>query len=318
LDAILAGKTQEVAVQDSLKIEPDAFDEAFAEWAARRVSVWGLPVRGAEKPDELKALVEESPTDAALLARLAHAEWRDQKRDDAEETARRSLALRENQPLALEVLAHVLVNRALSEKDEGFRQGYLDRAEPVVRRLHAVDPHNAAAVKYLGYVEQSRRHWQAAIRFLSHYQRRFPEDPDPYRRLAAIYLEQGDHEAAVTQLERLFQLVDDEPAVARQIASIHREHGRHRRVAHWLRRAIEIDPYDPATHEELADACLASGRYAAAEVEYKVLCRLAPESPAGYKGLARLCETVGNSTEAAAYKKKAEALHGTVDDDRQP
>jgi predicted Zn-dependent protease len=205
----------------------------------------------------------------------------------------------------------VLIHRMLRETSEARRWELIDEADPVIRQLRRIDPDNPAAIKYLGYVEQSRERWPQAISWLSRYQERFPEDPDAYRRLAAIHLRRGDAESRLRQLEQLFRLVQDEPAVACQIASIYRQRGVHARAAEWLARAIEVDPYDVDTHLALAEAYMDAGNYPAAEWEYRVVCKQLPYESAGYAGLSRVLEALGNRAEAEACRKKAEALRVT-------
>jgi tetratricopeptide (TPR) repeat protein len=312
LKAFRDGQTQPEAFRQVLKIEPEQFDRDFQAWAASQVESWGLPVRPIEEREEIEARLEEDPDDAALLAGLAQVELREGELEAAEDAARRALEHDRDQTAALEVISHVLIAGMLREKDEAARGKFIDQVEPYLRSLIDLAPENAAAIKYLGYVAQSRKRPEEAIQRLSRYQRRFPADPDPYRRLAAIYLRQGDVNRALAQLERLSHRVEDEPAVALQIASIRSDRGRPDLAVHWYRQAIEIDPYDADTHASLANAYLEMGRHADAEREYQALCGLLPEEGVGYRGLSRVYRAMGNLTEAAAYQKKADALEGKI------
>lgn len=310
LKAFRAGKGQARAFKDVLKIKPAEFDRGFRAWASDRVKAWGLPVVPVEDPEAIRERLKTAAEDAPLWARLALAEWMDGELDKAEKAAAHALKLDRNLAPALEVMSRVFVSRMLASEEESKRREYIGQAEPYLRRLEKIDPDNPVAIKYLGYVEQAAEQWNEAIDLYRLYQRRFPEDPDTFRRLAAIHLRRKAYGAALTQLESLFRLVEDEPAVARQIASIYADRGEAARAAGWLRRALEIDPYDVNTHGALADALLSIRDYRQAEREYRVVCDQLPEEALGYEGLSRVHQAMGNPEQAAAYKKKAEALRG--------
>ncbi len=317
LKAFRDGLQQAEAFAGVLEIEPPAFDRDFAAWARTQVEKWGLPATQVEDPEEIQKDIEADPENAALHARLAQAELLDGRFEEAEQAARKALAIDNRQPLALEVISRLFVGKMLAEKDEDARRELMQQAEPFIRGLHRAAPDNPLAIKYLAYLEQAWEHWNDAVGWYRDYQARFPEDPDSYRRLAAIYLRRKRIDRALKQMESLFRLAEDEPAVARQIASIHADRGEHDRAAHWLVAALHVDPYDVETHGALADAYLALKEYPKAEREYKVVSQMLPDDAIGYEGLSRVYAALGNSQEAEAYQKKAEALRGKGGDDKE-
>ena len=301
------GKSHASAFRDVLSIETAAFDSAFKVWATAQVRAWGLPVGPIETPEEVEALLADDPDNAALLGRLARAALLSGDPQRAEQSARKALRLDKHQSESLEIVSRVLIARMLGEKDEAVRRDLLEQAEPNIRRLHDLEPDNPIAIQYLAYVEQAWQQWDEAIELFMKYQRRYPSDPDSYRRLAGIHLRRKALDDAVGQLERLARLSDDEPAVPRQIATICLDRDDPKRAAVWLRRAIEIDPYDVDTHVGLAEASLAAGDLKTAEREFKAVCRLRPEEPTGYEGLGRVHRARGDAEKAKEYEGKAEA-----------
>ncbi len=317
LKAFRDGLQQPDAFAGVLKTEPAAFDRDFAAWARAQVEKWGLPATQVEDPAEIHKAIDADPENAALHARLAQAELLDGRFEEAEQAARKALAIDDRQPLALEVISRLFVGKMLAEKDEDARRELMKQAEPFIRSLHRAAPENPLAVKYLAYLEQAWEHWNDAIGWYREYQARFPEDPDSYRRLAAIYLRRKQIDPALKQMESLFRLAEDEPAVARQIAAIQADRGEHDRAAHWLVAALHVDPYDIETHGALADAYLALKEYPKAEREYKVVTRLLPDDAIGYEGLSQIHAALGNPQKAEAYQRKAEALRGKDDGDNE-
>ncbi len=301
---------QAEAIQHALKTDSAQLDRDFRDWARRQVEAWGLPVVTVEDPDTIQSELSVKPDNAALLGRLARAEWLDGRWDEAEAAAIQALKIDRDQPVALEIMARLLIGKMLSEKEETKRRELIDRAAPYLRTLHGLKPDLPIAIKYLGYVEQADSQWNEAIFLYRQYQKRFPEDPDTYRRLAAIYLRRKNEAAAIEQLEALARRVDNDPFVPRRLAAMRFKRSEYGEAVRWYRQALHIDPFHVDTHGALGDALFEMGEYLGAEREYRVVCRMLPEKSIGYEGLARVFEARGNRTEAETYQKKAEALRG--------
>lgn len=311
LKAFHDGAPQARAFEDVLHVDTAAFDAAFKVWATRQVTRWGLPTDPVQSSAAIRAQIRKRPRNAALRGRLAEAELLDGDVDAAEAAARAGLDLDKDDPTALEVLSRILIGRMLAEKDESSRHDQMREAEPYIRRLNDTAPDNPTGIKLLGYVEQAWQQWPEAIALYKRYQRRFPQDPDPYRRLAGIHLHRKNMDAAVVVLEQLARLVEDEPAVPRQIAAIYVDQGKPDRAARWLRQAIRIDPYDADTHAGLGEASLATEDAATAEREFQAVCTLRPEDGRGYEGLARAYRAKGDEAKATELEARAAALgHG--------
>ncbi len=317
LTAFRDGLSQKAAFEKVLSLAPEAFDSDFRAWAAKEAAKWGLPVGEVPNPEELQKKLKESPDDPELLGKMAQAYLLDSDVKRARQMARRALKRDKKQPLALEVMCHLLVAKSLAEEKEADRREFMDEATPFIQRLLTVAPENPTAIKYIAYVEQSEEQWTEAIKRFKQYQERIPEDPDSYRRLAAIYLRRGQFGQALVQLEGLFRLSEDEPAVARQVARLYEEREEWATAADWYYKAIEIDPYHPDTHGALGDALLASGRLAEAEREFQVVVTLLPDEPMGYEGLSLVFEKMGNRSKARTYLKRAESLGGRREHDHE-
>jgi tetratricopeptide (TPR) repeat protein len=267
-----------------------------------------MPVNPVGEPEELTKKLKDHSDDASLWAAYAESQLTHGDFEAAEKAAKQSIEIDKDQVTGLTVICHVLVGKMLSEENESERHEYISQVDPYLRRLFKLKPDSAAAIKYLGYVEQAWEQWPEAIDWLTRYQKRFPDDPDSYRRLAGIFLQQEKVDAALQQLERLFQLEDDEAPVARQIGRIYMDKKQPAVAARWFRRAIDIDPYDVDTHGALADAWLHAGNHAGAEREYQVVVRILPEEAIGYDGLAAVYKAMGNKEKADEFAARAAAL----------
>jgi tetratricopeptide (TPR) repeat protein len=313
--------TQGEAFEKVLKTDPARFFEDFRAWAAKHVEAWALPVY--DWPDEEKVLdaLKKRRDDPRLWAQLAEIKYNEGELDEARQHADRALDDNPNFVPALRILSRTLIARMLGEKDEAGRRDWMREAEPHIRRLARCHPHDAETLLFVGYLEQVREQWNEAIAALSAYQRRMPENPDSFRRLAGIYLQQDRTDDALRELKQLARLVEDEPFVARTIAEIHADRDEPAVAARWYRRALESNPYDRAIHEGLAASQLLAGDLDAARREYETIVRYWPERESGYEGLARVHEALGDLEASEAFKEKgrrrrAQESGGAADDRR--
>lgn len=302
-----AGRKMDDAFHSVLGQSPEAFEAEFRTWAEMQVANWGLPTSRLRERDTIHGELEEDRDNPALWGEFAEAELLEGRMDEAEEAARRGLERNKMERRCLDVLSTILVWRAHQQQAPAVHRRLIEAAAPFLRRLNAVDRHNASALKFLGYLEQARENWDEAIGWLERHQASFPDDPDSYRRLSGIFFRLGRREAALAQLEKLAGMVEDEPSVAQQVAAIHAERKDHAAAARWYRVALEIDPYDGKTHAGLAEALLTSGDARGALREFEVVCKVWPDRSTGYDGLARSYEASGDHERAEKHRKEAEA-----------
>ncbi len=298
---------QEAAFKQVFGMDAATFFKRFKRWAGRQVAEWDMPVTPTADKEKVEKQLEDDPDNALLHAKRAVALLEEAEVDDAETALNLALELNPNEKLALELIAHIHVKRSHAEKDPKQREQYLEDAEPYLRRLIRIEPDNPHAIKYLGFVEQSRRQWPEAIRLLKQYQDRYPEDPDTYRRLAAIHAEQGDEGARIDQLANLAPMVEDNPYVALELAEAYENRGQLAEAARWYRHAMRIDPFDASTHLACGDVLLKLGRPLEAQREFEAAVVLSPDDGHAYDGLSRVFAAMGNRKQAETYKKQAEA-----------
>lgn len=333
-DGFRQGLPQPRVFEQVLKCTPEAFDRDFRAWAQQQVDQWGLPKAADDDPDKLLIQLKDRPHAPNLLARMAMVQLSQGNFDSAEATVRQVIPMVEQwpsagsnpspnvatttQPWALpveaetsarEAIAQVLVASMLSMTDDTERTRLRRESEPHLRRLHELAPENPVGIKYLGYVEQGEERWPEAIALYRRYLTRYPEDPDPHRRLAAIYRETQDMEAAISELHALFRLVDDDAYVARQLASLYADRHDAKSAIPWWHRSLEIDPYDLPTHRALAESYLDCQKYDAAEQEYRLMARWLPDDASISEALNKLRELVGQSEKATPASQPAEPQH---------
>ena len=138
--------------------------------------------------------------------------------------------------------------------------------------------------------------------------------------LARIYREQGDLAAARREVEALVKLVATDVEGRVELARYYLENGQHEPALTYLQEANQVTPFDPVLHHLMARALAAGARYPAALEEIDLGILLIEESDPGNpqrKTLlpdlrlerARVLRTMGRLDEAKAEAEAARKKH---------
>ncbi len=305
------GRTQRDVFVELLGIEPAEFDRDFHAWAKEHASKWGFDMSPPEDVEALRAAVADASDDAALIGRLARAEFDHDKFENAKEAAERALELDENEPNALEILAKVFVFYAERDMMGLARDEYFDKALPLLERLWEVSPTGWTAPKYLALIALANDDPDRAFEPLKRLQRLCPRDPLSWRGLSGIYLKRGDDEQAMQQLLELVRIEENDSEVRAHVASIYKRRGQLREAQFWYRRALFINPSDTDLHEALGDTSMQVGDNATALREHKMSTALEPGEPRHYEKAAIAAHKLGDATEAKRLAARAVELDPT-------
>lgn len=187
--------------------------------------------------------------------------------------------------------------------------GRLDQASAEARRAVELEPRGAAAVEahvLLGKIAAEARRgdeatlaFRQAIRIAS----ALPADgpapgPEPWERLAELYREAGDEEAAARVLEDLAEHVPGRGEGFRDLGEAALRRGDAPRAERFLRRAAELDARDAEARRLLARAHEALGRDADARADLAAVLAVDPGDAEARFGLGRLAVRAGAVDEA--------------------
>lgn len=272
--------TQPQVFQKVLGVTEKEFDAKFRTWARAQVKeVWRMSVDPIPTLAEAEKAAKEKPNDAAVLAKLAVAQFynqRDRQRvAKAEKTARKALEIDANEPTALDVVATIV--SAQSHRDAKK----WPEAEQLLRRLAEVDPNNATAPRELARRALNDDNMNDAAFWFERLKLASPLEPTSYAGLAGIYLSLGQNERALPELAELAKREMSDPRYALKLASIYTAIKQPDQAAWWLEQAMEIDPFNAEVHKELAVAYVDSKQPKKAIEELKVAIQLDPKN-AGY------------------------------------
>ncbi len=302
------GESQTRVFQEQLGIQLEDFDRDFREWARDHVARWGFSLTPPENVGELRILAETEPDSAAVLARLARAEWDAGDGERALVASRKALAIDENEPIALDVFVKVLSRYVQEEPDESLRRQFDDEALPAAERLAAIDSVGWTGPKALGEIALRRKEYDRAVKWFKRLQHLCPMDPASWRGLAGVYLERKEDDPALTQLLELARIGERDADVPAQIAAIYKRRGRLMEARYWYRRGLDVEPCSVTLHLALGETCMQAGDTASALDEYKMLTRLEPEEVKHFENAAFSAHKMGDAEEALRFARQAVVL----------
>ena len=302
------GKDQDEVIRVALGSSLDAFDRKFRKWATEQVRTWGLPLDPILPIKQLRAAARNRSKDPSALAALAEALLYDGELPKAQDAARRSLELDEDNVLALTVRCVVLMTKWQQTRGRPERQALVDEVEPLLQRLARLDADSLVAPRYLAQLAMDREDLDQAEPWLKRLRRVSPHDPVAYRGFAALHLKQGRSAEALKELVPLAAENEHDPALPLKIADLCARLGRETEAAGWLLRAVRINPYDAETHEQLASLSIKLGQTEAAIREYRALCQLQPTKSTHFARLALLYKRQGRLDPARQAARRAVEL----------
>lgn len=124
-----------------------------------------------------------------------------------------------------------------------------------------------------------------AIDYLKRAKSQFPQFVDkennPYQELANIYIEMGDNEEAISELQQLTSLNAKDGATLKLLGRLSIKQGDHQTAIEALRKALYISPFDSEIHRQLAQAFVAAGQLNSAIAELQINLLTNPQDMAG-------------------------------------
>ncbi len=118
-------------------------------WARIQTRDWGLDTSPREDLPTLRERVSADSKDAGLIGRLAAAELAEGNVEQAVAAAGEALRLDPAQRHALTALGTIMAGAAREAGSDADRQAYDDDAQPLLKKLNAVDPPACTALSYL-------------------------------------------------------------------------------------------------------------------------------------------------------------------------
>ncbi len=301
-------KSQPEVLTQTLQLDVDQFDTAFAAWAAQQAALWGLDLTPPEDAALLGQRAIDEPDNADVHARLARAENDAGMTEQAVVTVFHALRLDPENVTALTVLGEILWLAREELADAGTRAAIDAELVPAMRKLRELAPSRWIAPKVLGTVALERRDYDGAVEHFKHLKKLLPLDPASDRGLAGIHLARADHDKALPHLLELARADADDAEVSAALGMIYERRNRLGDAKYWYTQSLYADAFAVKTHVDLADVCERLGDKNTAVREYQALCALEPDEVAHFERAVVALNEIGQREAARKYAKRAVAL----------
>jgi tetratricopeptide (TPR) repeat protein len=126
-------------------------------------------------------------------------------------------------------------------------------------------------------------------------------DPEPWRLLAAVYLEAGEEAAAVRTLEDLAALAPADGTAFRELGRTFLERREPSRAEGHLRRAVQLAPRDVEAHRLLAQAHEELRREPEAREDLLAILKIEPDDEVALLSLGRMAARKGDAAQAREW-----------------
>ena len=186
----------------------------------------------------------------------------------------------------------------LTQALDHHRQGRLDHAREVYRKLLQRDPTHADALHLLGLVCYQQGDASGGADYVRRAIRLNPRAPDYHSNLGQFYFSLGRLDDAIQSFEQALALEQDHPEACFNLANTWHSLGRFADAAALLEKYLCRRPADPGAHNNLGNALRALGRTADALDHYQQALRHRPDYPEAHLNLAVVLGDLGRHQEA--------------------
>jgi tetratricopeptide (TPR) repeat protein len=194
----------------------------------------------AEGTKQLQALLNGTPADREIYLPLAQVYSQAKQYGEAEAAANKALSLSpkpEDQEYALFVLGSVL------EREKKY-----DQAEQQFKKVLAVNPLNAAAANYLGYMLADRGvRLEESVRYIKEALKLEPNNGAYLDSLGWAYFKMSRYDLAEAPLERAAQLISNDPTIHQHLGHLYLQMGKKGLAAEEWERALKEWPHAVAS-----------------------------------------------------------------------
>jgi tetratricopeptide (TPR) repeat protein len=194
---------------------------------------------------------------------------------------------------------------ALDEAARQWREGALDRAEAIYRRLIEEAPGVAGAHHWLGLLLKARGEAEAGIAELREACRIDPWDPAARLNFGAMLFEAGEFAESAAQFEAVLVMRPDLPLALRNLGMARLALGEVEAAHAALSRGVAIAPDDPHLRFQLGRAEVLSGRPRQGLEQFAVSRRLDPANLDAAVAMSRVAQDLGYDDQAVAGWREA-------------
>lgn len=203
-------------------------------------------------------------------------------------------------------------NRPISATTRGLladgislhRQGKVDAAITVYRRVLAVSPSCADALHFLGVAEHQQGRSSSAVQLISRALEINPSYQDAHNNLGNVHKQLGRLEEAEAAYRRALELRPDDPNSLCNLGTIRRELGDLEDAIYHFRTVLGLHPDHAEAWQNLGNTLGSQQRFDEALDAHREALRLRPNSRDSYRYLGAMFGTLGRIDEAVGIYRQ--------------
>ena len=177
------------------------------------------------------------------------------------------------------------------------RDGRLDEADEIYRKLMAFAPDRPEVLHHAGVLAQERGESDRAVALIERSLELNPSQADCYSNLGIIFQARG--QLAEAAYQRAIALKPSHANAYSNLGVLFKAQGKLDDAVSAYRQAIAIKPEHASVHSNLGALLTAQGKTEEAEAEYRTAIRLKPEFGDAYHNLGLLLDSQKRTREAA-------------------
>jgi len=235
------------AIRRALGVEVEQFEAGYREYLDKLLADEGVEAAEAARPvrtlAELERAVADNPEDADLAAQLAYAYLLRDDKPTARKWADAALEIQPKQQLAAYVLARLLLSI-------GDAKGALARLEESLNR----EQPQPNLLSLLAGLKLRSRDYKAAEELYELGAKKFPDDLQWNKLLAAVYLQSKQDEKLAGALASMVKVDYDNAVLCKKLAQLAAKRNDHAETLRWANQTLHIDVMDAEAHALLAQA----------------------------------------------------------------
>ena len=154
------------------------------------------------------------------------------------------------------------------------------------QKAYELDPGLARAQMGMGWAAEGLNDKVNAAAHFEQYLTAQPDDLETRYHLAGLYLEQGENEQALGELETVYRVKPERPGAAAALGDVCARLKKYPESEKYYRLALLAAPADPDLHQALGETLLAEQKWSEAEAEFRTALKSDPRSREAGQGLA--------------------------------
>jgi tetratricopeptide (TPR) repeat protein len=195
--------------------------------------------------------------------------------------------------------------RSLQSAKSYYKEGQLEKAEKIYKKILNKYPDNTEAVYHIGLIYCQLRRYDAAIKYLEKSLRFNPSETDAHINLGLAFQNKKQFEKAISHFNTALQLNPSSSLAFYNLGIVFQETGQTDKAAQCYQQAVRFDPLFVEAHFNLGIMLFSKNQFNESIIHFRKVLDINPELPSAYFIMGLALAKKGLHDEAVRHYKKA-------------